>query len=139
MDHCFQKLYQCSTRFARLNGVTLLAVLSGSVLLSTCDRTRPPTTDGAKRKPVLSANPNPIPSGDIEKPLGTTTITWDTGNGAVGNLYVKVNREPERFMSRAPRGTQEVRWIQFDSFYEFRLYSEKRSKLLATLEVTRDD
>jgi hypothetical protein len=139
MDHCFEKLFQCSTRFARLNGVTLLAVLSGCVLLSACDRTRPPTTDGAKQKPVLSASPNPVPSGDIEKPLGTTTITWDTGNGAAGDLYVKVNREPERFMSRAPRGTHEVRWIQFDSFYEFRLYSEKRSKLLATLEVTRDD
>ena len=138
MDHRFEKLYRCSTRFARLNGVTLLTVLSGCVL-STCDRTRPPTTDGAKRKPVLSASPNPVPSGDIEQPLSTTTITWDTGDGAAGDLYVKVNREREKFMSRAPRGTHEVPWIQFDSFYEFRLYSKKHSKLLATLEVTRDD
>ena len=138
MDHRFEKLYRCSTRFARLNGATLLTVLCGCVL-STCDRTRPLTTDGAKGKAVLSASPNPVPSGDIEKPLGTTTITWDTGNGAAGDLYVKVNREREKFMSRAPRGTHEVPWIQFDSFYEFRLYSKKRSKLLATLEVTRDD
>jgi hypothetical protein len=139
MDHRFEKLYRCATRVGRLNGVTLLALLSGCGLLSTCDRTRRPTTDSAARKPVLSANPNPVPSGDIEEPLGTTTITWDTGNGAVGELYVKVNREPEKFMSRAPSGTQEVHWIQFDSLYEFRLYSKKRSKLLATLEVTRDD
>ena len=139
MDHRFEKLHRCSTTFGRLNGVTLLAVLSGCILLSACDRTRPPTTDGAKRKPVLSASPNPVPSGDIEQPLGTTTIAWDTGDGAEGDLYVKVNREREKFMSRAPRGTHEVPWIQFDSFYEFRLYSKKRSKLLATLEVTRDD
>ena len=139
MDHRFEKLYRCLTRLTRLNGVTLLTVLSGCVLLGACDRTRPPTTDGAKGKAVLSASPNPVPSGDIEKPLGTTTITWDTGNGAEGDLYVKVNREREKFMSRAPRGTHEVPWIQFDSFYEFRLYSKKRSKLLATLEVTRDD
>jgi hypothetical protein len=90
-------------------------------------------------QPVLYASPNPVPAGDLDKPLGTTTITWDTGNGAIGDLYVKVDREPEKFMGRAPSGTHEVRWIQFDSFYEFRLYSEKRSKLLATLEVTRDD
>jgi len=34
---------------------------------------------------------------------------------------------------------QEVRWIQFDSFFEFQLYTKKHSKLLAKLEVTRDD
>jgi hypothetical protein len=90
-------------------------------------------------QPILSANPNPVPAGDIDKPLGTTTITWDTGDGGTGDLYVKVDREPEKFMARAPSGTHEVSWIQFDSRYEFRLYAKKRSKLLARLIVTRDD
>ena len=139
MNRCFEKLRRCTRRLPGLNCVMLLAALFVCIVLSTCDRTRRPTTDSATPTAVLSASPNPVPSGDIEKPLGTTTITWDTGNGAAGDLYVKVNREPETFISRAPRGTQEVRWIQFDSFYEFRLYSGKRSKLLATLEVTRDD
>ena len=107
--------------------------------LTACNRARPEPTETKSVQPVLYASPNPIPSGDLDKPLGTTTITWDTGNGAVGELYVKVNREPEKLISSGPRGTDEVPWIQFDSFYEFRLYSEKRSKLLATLEVTRDD
>jgi hypothetical protein len=53
--------------------------------------------------------------------------------------YVKVDREPEAFMARAPSGKQEVRWIQFDSFFEFQLRTKKHSKLLAKLEVTRDD
>jgi hypothetical protein len=87
----------------------------------------------------LSASPNPVPAGDISKPVGSTTITWDTGNGAIGDLYVKVDREPEKFMVRGASGTHEVRWIQFDCIYEFRLYAKKRSKLLAKLEVTRDD
>ena len=56
-----------------------------------------------------------------------------------GELYVKVDREPEKFMARAPSGTHEVHWIQFDCVYEFRLYAKKRLKLLAKVEVTRDD
>jgi hypothetical protein len=95
--------------------------------------------DHRLKKAVLEAEPNPVPAGDINKPLGVTTITWNTGNGTIGDLYVKVDREPEKFMARAPSGTDEVRWIQFDSVYEFRLYSKKRSKLLTKLEVTRDD
>jgi hypothetical protein len=64
---------------------------------------------------------------------------WDTGNGMLGDLYVKVNREPEKFIARAASGRNEVRSIEFDSIYEFRLYGKKHSKLLATLTVTRDD
>jgi hypothetical protein len=94
--------------------------------------------DGAPR-PVLSASPNPVPAGDFDKPLGTTTITWDTGNGTPGDLYVKVDRDAEKFIEQAASGTNEVRWIQFDSVYEFRLYDNKHTKLLATLTVTRDD
>jgi hypothetical protein len=95
--------------------------------------------DSGRAKPVLSANPNPVPAGDVDNPLGNTIITWDTKNGALGDLYVKVNREPEKFVARGSKGTQEISWIQFDSFYEFRLYTKSRSKLLAKLAVTRDN
>ena len=54
-------------------------------------------------------------------------------------LYVKIDREDERFVGRAPSGEMKIDWIQFDSLYQFRLYSKKRSKLLATLTVIRDD
>ena len=57
----------------------------------------------------------------------------------IGDLYVKVNREPEKFMARAPRGTIKIDWIQFDSTYEFRLYGKKHSRLVAKLDVTRDN
>jgi hypothetical protein len=80
-----------------------------------------------------------VPAGDADTLLGTTTITWDTRNGTPGYLYVKVDRGPEKFIASAASGTNEVRWIQFDSVYEFRLYGKKQSKLLATLTVTRDD
>jgi hypothetical protein len=96
-------------------------------------------TKRSTAKPVLFAEPNPVPAGDPDQLLGTTTITWNTGSGATGDLYVKVDRAPEVFMARSPSGTQKIGWIQFDCFYEFRLYAKKRSKLLAKLAVTRDD
>jgi hypothetical protein len=56
-----------------------------------------------------------------------------------GDLYVKVNRSSEVFLARARSGTLKIEWIQFDSTYEFRLYARKHSRLLANLDVTRDN
>ena len=56
-----------------------------------------------------------------------------------GDLYVKVNRSPEVLLAQARSGTLKIEWIQFDSTYEFRLYAQKHSKLLAKLDVTRDN
>jgi len=90
-------------------------------------------------KPFLSADPNPVPAGNLDQPLGSTVITWNTGSAATGDLYVKANRSPQVFLARAPFGTLKIDWIQFDSTYEFRLYAKKGSKLLAKLDVTRDN
>jgi hypothetical protein len=118
----------------------LLLGISVCILLNACHNAhRQQTPRTARTQPVLSATPNPVPAGDPDQPLGSTTIAWDTGDGSPGDVYVKVDREPEVFMARAPSGQHEVRWIQFDSVYEFRLYAKKRTKLLAKLEVTRDD
>jgi len=90
--------------------------------------------------PVLFAEPNPVPAGDPDQALGSTVVSWNTGRKEAGDLYVKVNRSPEVFLGRAPSGTVKIDWIQFDSTYEFRLYAgKKRSKLLARLDVTRDN
>lgn len=110
------------------------------MLLNACDGGRRHSTQKATRgKPLLSATPNPIPTGDPDKPVASTQITWDTGDGTIGELYVKIDREDERLVGHAPSGSMKIDWIQFDSVYEFRLYGKKRSKLLATLTVTRDD
>jgi hypothetical protein len=119
--------------------VSLVLSCCVCLLLSACHSARRQTAHSPKAHPVLTASPNPVPAGDPDQPLGTTTIAWDTGDGSIGDVYVKVDRQPEVFMARAPSGRHEVRWIQFDSLYEFRLYAKKRSKLLAKLEVTRDD
>jgi hypothetical protein len=130
-----------SARNRRLGhrSINLLLGLATCVFLGACDRGSRQTVQNSTVKPSLSAEPNPIPAGDPNQPLGTTVITWNTGNGTTGYIYVKIDREPEKFVTQGSLGTYEVPWIQFDSFYEFRLYAKKRSKLLAKLEVTRDD
>jgi hypothetical protein len=75
----------------------------------------------------------------LDQQLGATEISWNTGSQAIADLYVQVNRSPEVFLARGAVGTLNIKWIQFDSLYEFRLYAKKRSKLLAILEVTRDN
>ena len=117
----------------------LLLGLSICLFLSTCDGVRRYTTQSSTAKPILFAEPNPVPAGNPDQPLGTTVITWNTGGEAMGDLYVKVNRSPEVFLGRGPSGTSKIAWIQFDSTYEFRLYAKKHSKLLAKLDVTRDN
>jgi len=88
----------------------------------------------------LFAERNPVPAGHPDMGLGITIMSWNTRCQAAGDLYVEVNRSPEIFLARAPSGQLKIDWIQFDSTYEFRLYAgKKRSKLLARLDVTRDN
>jgi hypothetical protein len=118
-----------------------LSFATSCLWLSTCDAGRLNSAqNAAKGKPILSAEPNPIPAGNPDQALATTVITWNTGSKADGDLYVKVNRSPDLFLARSPSGQLKIDWIQFDSTYEFRLYvAKKHSKLLAKLDVTRDN
>jgi hypothetical protein len=123
----------------RTTGPVLILSLYACVFLNSCHSEKRSAADNGRVKPVLSASPNPVPVGDPDKPVATTQITWDTADGKIGELYVKVDREDERFVGRGPSGVMQINWIQFDSRYEFRLYAKKRSKLLARLTVSRDD
>jgi hypothetical protein len=138
-------------RFARISRgsatrythqVCCAALLLGfpiSFSLGACHAARRHTPVSSTVKPVLSAEPNPVPAGDPDQPLASTTLTWDTGGEMTGDVYVKVNRSSEVLVAQARSGTLKIEWIQFDSTYEFRLYANKHSKLLAKVDVTRDN
>lgn len=53
----------------------------------------------------LDASPNPVPDGSG---LGSTTISWDTGNGGVGEVWVddRTDAPGEVLFARAPSGGQ---------------------------------
>jgi hypothetical protein len=140
MGESFQTPYRSATNSTHY--VRCAALLLGFPIcffLSTCDGAWRHTTQSSPAKPVLFAEPNPVPAGDPDQPLGITVITWKTGDEATGDLYVTVNRSPEVFLGRGPSGTLNIAWIQFDSTYEFRLYAKRHSKLLAKLDVSRDN
>jgi tRNA (mo5U34)-methyltransferase len=82
----------------------------------------------------LSAFPNPVPVGEG---MGRTTILWSTANGSPGKVYVSINGQQEALFAAGRQGIATANWIQIGSTYEFRLYDEDRSKLLASVAVTR--
>jgi hypothetical protein len=85
---------------------------------------------------AITASPNPVPAGAN---LGKTTITWNTGDGTVGQVYVSVGGTPEKlFADDRPQGSLDAAWIGAGTTYEFRLYAGKDHKrLLGSVKVTR--
>ena len=81
----------------------------------------------------LSAEPNPVTVGSAE-----TTISWDTGDGTVGQVWVSEDGGHEKLFVEGVNGSSEVGWINAGSVYEFRLYAGRdRSVLLRHHVVTR--
>jgi hypothetical protein len=127
-----------STSAARVAAWVLIVL----ILCLGCKRPPEPAsaaTQGARETATatVTASPNPVPVG-TEK-FGTTTITWDSGDGQVGEVYVSDNGKPEkRFSGAKAKGSQEATWIGKGE-YVFRLYAGKEhSRLLAEVVVTRE-
>lgn len=90
-----------------------------------------------KIKPSIAASPNPVPA-SAEK-FGKTMITWDTGDGTPGEVYVSTNGgEEKRFSGALAKGSQEAAWIGSKGEYEFRLYAGKdHTTMLTSVKVRR--
>src|SRR5262249_2854226 len=79
-------------------GVAAGLVLGAALTIGYFNWKRSPTTVGGdtrsanstspKGPPTITANPNPVPAG--EGKFGTTTVTWDTGDGSIGEVYISV-------------------------------------------------
>lgn len=84
---------------------------------------------------TIAASPNPVPAGEG---VGTTTITWNTGEGTAGQVYVSVDGGSESIFGGGPPGSAAASWIQAGKAYEFRLYAgTEHATVLAKTEVTR--
>jgi hypothetical protein len=85
---------------------------------------------------MLKASPNPVPAGPG---MGATTISWNTGTGLSGQVYVLPSGKPEKLFAQGRKGSKDATWIQAGRSYQFRFYEgTDRKKLLASVEVTRD-
>ncbi len=82
-------------------------------------------------EPSLSA----IPTGD-----SIAVISWDTGDGSNGEIYVSQDGGPESLVGLGPAGRIEAPWISRGSVYRFALYGADRAfGPLATAEVPEEE
>lgn len=97
-----------------------------------------PATSGQTGSATISADPNPVPAGPDK--FGKTKVSWDTGDGSIGEVYVSINGQTEKlFAGNRAKGTLEAPWIGSKGTYEFRLYAGKEHKtVLASVKVTRN-
>jgi hypothetical protein len=82
----------------------------------------------------IIALPNPVPAG---RGPGKTIVTWYTGDGSPGQVYVSIGGAPEQLFSTNPSHHEAT--ITGKGDYEFRLYAgTDHSTRLGTVKVTRD-
>jgi hypothetical protein len=120
------------SRVLRIACVAVLLICAGC----SQSKTTSPAVSPASA-PTITASPNPVPAGPTK--FGATTVTWDTGDGSIGEVYVTVNGAPEKlFAGNRAKGSLEAAWIGKGD-HEFRLYAGKEHKtMLASVKVTRN-
>ena len=119
--------------------IPTIAILLPLFFFAACGPSKNPEANVSAASPAASAatitaSPNPVSIG--EGP-GTTTITWNTGDGTTGQVYVSEDGAPERIFAQGPSGSAPAPWIQAGKTFEFRLYAgTEHAKVLAKTQVT---
>ncbi len=93
-----------------------------------------PTTGSAAspQGAYISAEPNPLPS---ERDV-RTTISWDVGEGATGQVYVSVEGSAEKLFAQDRKGSKPVKWA-IKGRNEFSLYAGiDHTQKVASIVVT---
>jgi hypothetical protein len=110
-------------------------LISAAILLllfffAGCNASKAPEASG----PTITASPNPVSTGGRN---GTTTVTWNTGDGTQGQVFVSVDGGQEGMFASGPSGSAPAGWIQAGKTFEFRLYAgTEHAKVLSKTQVT---
>jgi hypothetical protein len=84
--------------------------------------------------PAIMASPNPVTG--RSSAAGTTVVAWNSGESE-GEVRLTTNGTDERLFAQGQMGSQEAAWIAAGTTYEFRLYGDDKTKMLASVKVTR--
>ena len=115
------------------------AVLLPLFFLAACNPSKTPEANAPSGSPgastaTITASPNPVAVGQAP---GTTTVTWNTGDGSAGQVYVSKDGEPEALFAEGTPGSHTAPWIEAGKTFEFRLYAgTQHATLLAKTQVT---
>lgn len=119
--------------------IPTIAILLPLFFFAACGPSKTPETNASAASPAASAatitaSPNPVTTGEGS---GTATITWNTGDGTTGQVYVSEDGAPETLFAAAPTGSEPAPWIRAGKTFEFRLYAgTEHAKVLAKTQVT---
>jgi hypothetical protein len=112
------------------------AVVLPLFFFAACNPSKAPEATAPSGAPgaSITASPNPVPA---SQGPGTTTITWDTGDGGAGQVYVSTDGGPEVIFASGPPGSAAAPWIEAGKTFEFRLYAgTEHVKMLSKTQVT---
>ena len=119
--------------------IPTITILLPLFFFAACGPSKSPETNASAASPAASgatitASPNPVTLG--EGP-GTTTITWNTGDGTTGQVYVSEDGKAESLFATAPTGSAPAPWIAAGKTFEFSLFAgTEHAKVLAKTQVT---
>jgi predicted small lipoprotein YifL len=121
--------------------IPTIAILLPLFFLAACGPSKHPEAEAntsdvspAASAAMITASPNPVTTG--EGP-GNTTVTWNTGDGTAGQVYVSADGAPEAIFAQGSMGSALAPWIQAGQTFEFRLYAgTEHAKVLAKTQVT---
>ena len=119
--------------------IPTIAILLPLIFFAACGPSKNPDTNASAASPAapaatITASPNPVTTGEGS---GTTTITWNTGDGAAGQVYVSEDGAPETLFAAGPTGSAPAPWIRAGKTFEFRLYAgTEHATVLAKTRVT---
>jgi hypothetical protein len=91
------------------------------------------STSQIKTTPRITATPEHVKIGGQ---AGTTEISWNTGDGSTGFVFVTANGRPPILVAQGDKGSRVISWIGVGTCV-FNLHGDaERNTLLATVTVT---
>lgn len=117
-SQCRHEIMCSIIRLAR--AVPMAMLTTGFLVLSVARAWAAPTSHpSASGGTFISADPNPVFS---ESLMVSTTLSWDTGDGSLGQVWVTADGSEEVLFAAGAAGSSVAAWIMPGLVYLFRLY-----------------
>jgi hypothetical protein len=119
--------------------IRTIVILIPLLFFGACGPSKSPEATASGASPgasaaTITASPNPVTTGEGSS---TTTITWNTGDGTNGQVYVSEGGGPETLFGAGPTGSVPAPWIRAGKTFVFSLYAgTEHTKGLAKVQVT---
>lgn len=116
---------EANARLAQMSSAELLVDIDNNFLVYSGRRPTPASRELFNARTTHSArimaSPNPVMVEGLQ--AGATSISWSTGDGSTGQVYVSENGGAERLFAEDSESSSNATWIKAGPAYAFRLYA----------------